>query len=449
MASLDVSRHNVEEAKTAGERRVRTLVAVGERTVALYPGESRRLILRVYGPRGHTISIGEQGFPHNVASLEIAPRQARAPFSTDIVVSAKYDAIPGVYPWSLRIVDATENRVLGEEHVTLVVLPRNIPKTVASRIARLRRVYENYGIQVALWAALKTMYPNGASFSTVKSLYELLTGRRVSKGTVGGTLRVMVRKGLLEKSNGLYKPLDLDPKVTLSRVDLKRVRYPWQVLKPRHTQEQKRGDSILEKYRFSLTELPMPIRRAYTYARQIAGRHGPLAGFYFLLYSLLGVRQTGYLLLWLSGWFIVLEPKTRFAHHFYSWLLHWMLRSLGLEEGVYYRPNDREHLEAQRIAQQYVREIYSSHQAARRLHYMLWDMEYIWSDEKEIYTVKVYHYASGGVGVQVLDKTGREELYSENLRNELAVVEVYTALPLRHVDRRNKETYFHRPAGLF
>jgi len=182
----------------------------------------------------------------------------------------------------------------------------------------------------------------------------------------------------------------------------------------------------------------------------MAAKHGAPAGLYFLAYTLLGIRQTGHLLLWYNGWFIVLEPKTGYAHHFYSWLLHWMLQQLGLVEGVYYRPNDREHMEAQRIAQKCIREIYGSHQATRRLHYMLWEEKLVWSNEDEVYTVKIHHYADGEVGVQVLDKSGREELYSNGVRKEPPPrVNTYTALPHRHVDPRREETYHHRPTGIY
>ena len=67
---------------------------------------------------------------------------------------------------------------------------------------------------------------------------------------MGNTLRIMLRKGLLEKSGDLYRTLDLDPEVVLSRVYLRRVRYPWQVLKPRHDQEYKGRDEMPEGYQF-------------------------------------------------------------------------------------------------------------------------------------------------------------------------------------------------------
>jgi hypothetical protein len=418
--------------------------------VALYPGKSRGILLKVYGPRGRVVAVVEQGFPYSVAHLEIAPRQARAPFNADIVVSAKHDAAPGVYPWNLRVVDVTKNRVLGGKPITLVILPKNLPRTAAKHVARLRRVYEKHGIQIALWAALKTLYPEGASFSTLWALYQLLTGRSVSKGTVGNTLTVMVKKAMVERlGNGLYRAIDLNPRIVLSRVDLKRVRFPRQVLGRNSGKHSEETHGTLEEYRFSLDELPQPIRRAYTYAQRIARLHNPLTALYFILYSLMGVRQTGYFLLWLSGWFLVYEPKTGFCHHFYSWLLHHMLKSLGLEEGIYYNPSNQQHLKAQRLAQEYIKEYYGSHQNARRLHYMLWEQGYVWSDN-EIYTVKVYHYPlTHDIGLQILNKTGREELHSENIRNEPARVEVLTALPYRHIDRRNEETYHYRPSGLY
>jgi len=79
---------------------------------------------------------------------------------------------------------------------------------------------------------------------------------------------------------------------------------------------------------------------------------------------------------------------------------------------------------------------------------MLWEKDFAWSDN-EVYAVKVYYYpVDDSVGVQILDKKGQEELYSEGVLGRPARVEVYTDLPTRHVYKRNEETYFHRPAGL-
>lgn len=88
----------------------------------------------------------------------------------------------------------------------------------------------------------RTFHANNLFISILNSKGRLraVTGRSVSKGTVGNILKTMITKGLLEKSGSLYKALDLDPKILLSRVDLRRVRYPWQILKPRQAEEQER-----------------------------------------------------------------------------------------------------------------------------------------------------------------------------------------------------------------
>ncbi len=446
MRGLTIDRYGVERGYEEGKG---VSVTAAEWLLVLYPGESRELQLRIHGPRGHLVAVEEIDFPYSVASIEISPRHAQAPYQARIAVTAGVNAAAGVYTWRIRVVDITRGVVLGENPVTMVIVPRHVPKKVAEHVTRLRKVYEGYGIQVALWHALKALYPQGASFSAVKGLYELITGRVVSGGTVGNTLRVMVCKGLLEKVDGLYKALDLDRATLLSRVDIKRVRFPWQVLKTGAGEAESREVNLSETCGFEISRLPQPIRSAYLHAVEIAKSYGPLPALYFVAHSLLGVRQTGHLLLWLNGWFVVLEPKTGFAHHFYSWLLHWMLLQLGLQEGIYYRPHDPLHQEAREIAQQYIRKIYRSHQSARRLHYMLWERGYVWSEEDEVYTVRVYHYFSGEVGVQILDKAGREELYSENLREEPAQVETYTALPYRHINERSEETYHYRPGGLY
>jgi len=418
--------------------------------LALYPGESVKLPLRIHGPLGHVVAIDVQGFPRHVAELRVVPRQAKAPFEARIAIGVHSSALPGTYPWRLVITDIDASMSLGEESIVLVILPRGLPREAAKTVLQLRELYRKRGIQITLWAALRLLYPRGAAFSTVKTLYELLTGRRISKGTVGNTLKTMLRKGLLERKEGIYEALDLDPETVMSRVDLKRVRYPWQVLKPRHSQKHEEGSGVVERYQFTLSKLPHPVRKAYMRAKKIAARHGALAGLYFLVHTLLGVRQTGHMMIWYNGWFVVWERKTRYAHHFYSWLLHWMLQQLGVAEGVYYRPSDKRHLEARRTAQRYIREYYGSHPNARRLHYLLWEEGHVWNGEDEVFIIKVYHYADGTIGLQVLDKTGSEELYSKDLRKEPPVkVETYTALPYRHIDPRREETYHHRPAGLF
>lgn len=447
MESVSRRRESINKAKRRSEAHSSSTRTV-EHIVALYPGTARKILLRIYGPRGHVVAVKEHEFPYTVADIEITPREAQAPYSSEITIAAHHDATPGVYAWRLQLADKFANEVLGEESVTLIILPRGVPLETSRYAVKLEKVYKRYGIQLALWTALKLLYPNGASFSRVKALYELLTSRRVSKGTVGNTLARMLRKKILERTaDGLYKPVEMSPEVLRSRIDLRRVRFPWQVLRLKTRGVKDTGTRSLPEMS-SLANLPAPIYRAYERALRIAEKHGPLAGLYFLLHTLMGTRQTGYLLLWYNGWFINCERKTSFCHHYYSWLLHHMLESIGLGEGIYY-PNTREHKEARRTAQRYIREYYGSHQAARRLHYLLRERGYIETDD-EIYTIRIHHYPlSGDVGVEILDAKGNEILYTEGLRDELSRVETRTSLPYQHVDEDNEETYFHRPGGLF
>jgi len=109
----------------------------------------------------------------------------------------------------------------------------------------------------------------------------------------------------------------------------------------------------------------------------IARKHGRLATVYFLVvYSLVGARETGYLLLWFNYTFVYCEQKTGFYHYFYSELLNRYFRMLGLNQGIMYR-STMEYQKAMQIANRYIRRHYGSHQIARRIHYRLKKNMYI------------------------------------------------------------------------
>lgn len=97
-------------------------------------------LVRVHGPVGYVIAIEEHGFPRRVASLEAVPGQARAPFDTTITVTARPGATTRIYPWKLILRDATTNRILGEEVIVLVILPRGLSHSIAGHIVRLARL---------------------------------------------------------------------------------------------------------------------------------------------------------------------------------------------------------------------------------------------------------------------------------------------------------------------
>jgi hypothetical protein len=163
-----------------------------------------------------------------------------------------------------------------------------------------------------------------------------------------------------------------------------------------------------------------------------------------LEYTLVGVRQTGFLLLWMNDWFVYCENKTGFCHHFISPLLSRYFKMLGLQGGVMYSQT-KIHEEARRKAQKYIKEYYRSFRAARRLHYMLKEWGLIDYGDQSVYTLELLYYGGGSVGVRIWDEQKRELLEEVGVREEEPIkVEHRTAFPEEHLYSHNEETYFHR-----
>ena len=82
------------------------------------------------------------------------------------------------------------------------------------------------------------------------------------------------------------------PEVAFSRIDRSRVRI-WKPGRATKRGREKQGASRLE----NKPREPYVARLAFRRARKIAEKHGGLAATYFLVYSLVGARETGFLLL--------------------------------------------------------------------------------------------------------------------------------------------------------
>ena len=426
---------------------------LSRRILVAYPSERIVFSIAVKEPVSHVVQVEAEGLPRHVASITINPNVSTAPFTSSIIVSVSRGAIPGNYPFNLEIYDATDNRPLGLEHMVLIVLDSRVPKVFAKHHSKLIELYRRYGAQATIWYLLSHVFTEDATFSQLKASYELVVQKRVSNGTIGSILERMKKKKIvIEKQPGLYVTNIKDFSILLSRIDLSRVRpqanmKKESLKKTSETTSEDANEDVKEK----ITKLPKPIECAWEHTQEIANEHGALAALYFLLHSLLGAEATGYLLYWLNTWFIVCRSKTSFYYHFYSSLLHEMLRRLGLREGIQYNYfREWEHLNAQRIAQEYIREYYMSHPNARRLHYMLKERGYLWYDG-DIYTLKIYHYDDGKIGLEIYDDRGEELLHSDSVREHLtpSKTEIKTAFPFEHIDEQNEDTYFTRPAGLY
>lgn len=366
------------------------VVPVG-RVLVLYPGERIAFPLEVNGPPGHGVSVYAKGFPRSIASITITPESSIAPFTPKMEIRVNEGAAPGLYYFDLQAIDQTRGRILEVEPLGLLILPRNLPKSIVRHYGELRRITRELGIQGLLWYIVTSVYPEGTTFSQIHALHRLVTQRRISPGTTGNILRYMVKKKILVRENGVYKPLVRDIETLRSRIDTSRIRL----------EQRQRGASTKQKSR---GKVPIQVYWAFDRARRIGRKHGPLAAMYFLGYTLVGVRQTGFLLLWIKGWFIYCENKTGFCHHLTSQLLSRYFRMLGLQEGIMYA-NTESHEEARRKAQKYIKEYYRSFRAARRLHYMLKDWDLIDRDEdQDVYMLELPYYQDGSIRVRIWDE---------------------------------------------
>ncbi|MEM1759921.1 MAG: hypothetical protein QXU26_04335 [Thermofilaceae archaeon] len=389
------------------------------------------LSLSVHGPAGCRVLIEPRGVPRHVVSLKVSPVLSVAPFTASVYIAALKTAAAGVYLFSLSLRSVDSGEIVGELVLKLMILPGELGR---EQYEELKIIYRYYGIQLALWQALKTIYPQGAVFSTIRVLYEIIVGSGVSKGTVGNILRILSMKKLVEKAgDGFYKPIEVSIEEALRRVDVKRHRGG-------NTSDQPGSTKYIEEA--ELEELPGEVLKAYSVATTICRVHGPLPALYFMLHTLLGARKTGFLLLWNGPWFIICEPKTNFCHHYYSAVLLNMLLSLGLQPGVYYSLS-QEHENARKTAEKYIHEYFNGYREARRLHYMLREQGYIGQLDQKPYVLRIYQYADNTVGVKVYDYTGRELEFEANVHNKpLLDVETWIALPVMHVSSRNEETYY-------
>jgi len=220
--SLAVKRRPVK----AEEARQEEIASNSMRIIlALYPGERVALPLAVNGPPGHRVGIHARGFPQSVASINITPKSSVAPFTSEIEIRANEGATPGLYYFDLQIIDHTKRRVLGIEPLGLLILSRNLPRSIARHYTELRRIYRELGAQGVLWYLIAKVYKSGASFTELKNAYELIRGRPVRTSTLAVILRRMIRKGLIMKSEDrLYYPLVTRQEVAFSRIDRKRIR---------------------------------------------------------------------------------------------------------------------------------------------------------------------------------------------------------------------------------
>ena len=414
-----------------------SLISIPTKALTAYPGEQVFFSIQVNGPPNHVVELLLKEPSRNIATAYVNPRKSQAPFAAIATIIVNPGAPPGLYTLTIRLYDTEKSFQLAKEKVSLIVLRKGVPKTLANHYNRLIVIFNKYGSNGLVWYILKHIYPEGASFTRIKSIYEQIVGKDISKGTIGNILQRMIKKGIIRRDDGQYKLLVTKPEVLVTRIDTSRIRL---ANKRASRKETKQKPSQLA---------PRQISIAFQRALKIKKRHGLLPAICFLAHTLVGARETGFLLLWLNEWFLYCEQKTGFCHHFYSQLLDWYFRTLGAKQGIMYSLTEN-YMRAQRIASKYIRKYYKTHSLARRLHYMLKQYKLIKNEKNEIFVIEILYYDDNTVGIRIWDNNREELLYSENVREEPPrKTEYYTAFPEEHVYKPNDNTYFIRPRGFY
>ncbi len=424
-----------EESRTNRRAEIEfSLISIPTKVLAAYSGEQVFFNIQVNGPLNHMVELLLKGPSGNIAITHVNPRKSRAPFTTLATINFNPAAPTGLYTLTIKLYDTESNLQLANEKVSLFILRKDTSKILANHYNHLATIFNNYGSNGLIWYILKHIYPKGAAFKQIKSIYEQIVGRDISKGTIGNILRRMIKKGIIHRENGLYKLLVTKPEILVTRIDTSRI-HPYQ--KPKQDKQRNRHKNI--------KQVPQQIFWCFDRALRIKGVHGELPAMYFLAYTLVGIRWTGFLLLWFHEMFIYCEPKTGFCHYFFSSLLAEYFNRLGIRQGVLYALS-KKHEEARRIAQRYIREYYRSFKVARRLHYLLKERGFIDYGDQEVYALEILHYQNGRIGVRVWDNRKEEVLVKDEITEEEHIrIDYYSAFPEEHIYQPNEETYIHRP----
>ena len=167
-----------------------SLISIPTKALAAYPGEQVFFSIQVNGPPNHVVELLLKGPSGNIATTYVNPQKSQASFAAIATIIVNPGAPPGLYTLTIRLYDTEKSFQLANEKVSLIVLRKGVPKTLANHYNRLVVIFNRYGSNGLVWYILKHIYPKGASYKQIKSIYEQIVGRDISKGTIGNILQI-------------------------------------------------------------------------------------------------------------------------------------------------------------------------------------------------------------------------------------------------------------------
>jgi len=403
----------------------RHFVSIAARPVIVYPGGSAESAAYIDG-HGVRVFVSATTSDSCIQVLDIAPVTGVVPLQVRVIIAASTTAKPGIYGIDLAAIDFSQGKTLASVRIPVYVPSSPVLANIVGDLDKLRGLYREKGIQYAIIQAL-SMIGAGLRFSDIKLLYELIKGRRISNGTVGDLLKRVLKKGVLKRVGDLYC-LAVDPETAETVMDLRRARNG--LRGARASLNRGLGEEYYEHS--SSRNIPQPVERALKIVKKLVEKDYWMA-VDFVAHVLVGVRKTGTWILWLEDYFIYHESKTNFFHYFRSPRLSNILRELGLKPGI--MVEHKKH-----PSEEYILELYGSYANARRVHYLLKQLNwFVYGEPLLLELSKDYLLIRELASDKVLFKQGNPDS-----SDKFKVI----AYPGEHVDEENEETYFYRPSRL-
>ena len=400
-------------------------ISIVANPITVYPGGSAESTVHIDG-YGVRVLVSATSPDSCIRVLDVTPATGVAPLQVKIVIAASTTAKPGVYGVDIVATDPRQRKALASVRIPVFVIDSQVLATISKSVDELRKIYKEKGVQYALVQALSRT-GTGLRFSDIKYLYELIAGRGISNGSVGDVLKRLLKKGIVKHVGDRYY-LAVDPDTAETVMDLKRARNGLRGARASLSRDLGRVYG-----RSSDHDIPQPVARALKTAKRLV-EEDHWAAVDFVAHVLVGVRKTGTWILWFEDCFIYRESKTNFLHYFRSPKLSGALRDLGLKPGLMV-----EH--EQHPSEDYILELYGSYANARRIHYLLKQLNWFTYGEPLLLELSKDY-------ILVRDLASGKTLFSQGdpKGDEKVRAIVY---PGEHVDEDNEETYFYRPSRLY
>lgn len=405
-------------------------IGISVRPVTVTRGSQGTAYINVQGHGAEVRITVSSNYPEIVVT-NIVPEYGKPPLTSYITVHVSAAAKPGTYYLEVTIIDIHKGEHLAFTTIPIFVVDSEEVVKVLKDLDKYRKTYERYGIQCSILKMLAD-YALRVTFSNFKTLYEAVVGHKVSNGTIDDLIKRLLKKRLIVKEGNRYRfnneELDFETAKTL--IDTKRsVNGMRGAVALRKSNDSDRSRSESNDLR-----IPKTVARALDKSKQLIAKGEYWKAVDFLAHTVIGIRKTGVWLLWVNNIFVYKENKTGFLHYFKSRKLPEVLKSIGVEEGFMYKHTDNP-------ADDLILSIYGSHTNARRLHYLLKELNWVQYGEPLILEISDKSLALTKLDGEAIIELGNKE--KSNL------IKRYLVYGGEHIDEENEETYFYMPAGLY